>query len=425
MYSVAPTVFMLLQLFLDKGFSYVPPPDNVTIQCHNFRTVAYWNYSQPSLHPRFIVDLFPYGGREKNSRYLKPDSISESDSVTSCFNITHRHCNVSKLVLRSVRHGFYLNVTAVVGLNRSEPTASAEFTYNSNEFQDELCFLDFPPVNLSESDGMLKFEFPHPFDFYSEALRHVNDRKYYKSFTYEVLGQEKMRLDCERKKKGLCEGLVSAPGAQEKPCIRLKGTMNNIHIATAEEVCLQELNQTALTIQPPKAYSADNWSLILALAGAGAAVVVFTVCAGLVFRRKTKGSTAFPKIMASMLANPHSARRLLQPETDATSEVLSVAPRSDSEQESPDGQVPTGTLIPEEGSRFPIGTVIGRGGSFSEGQTYDGLGGSEQGSRSEEEEQENSACRGVESSGYDRPHVSLTFEISPGDRVQGYKLTQA
>uniref|UniRef100_A0A0E9SAG0 Uncharacterized protein n=1 Tax=Anguilla anguilla TaxID=7936 RepID=A0A0E9SAG0_ANGAN len=28
--------------------------------------------------------------------------------------------------------------------------------------------------------------------------------------------------------------------------------MNNIHIETAEEVCLQELNQTALTIQPPK-----------------------------------------------------------------------------------------------------------------------------------------------------------------------------
>ncbi|XP_064173334.1 interferon gamma receptor 1-like isoform X3 [Anguilla rostrata] len=310
MYSVAPTVFMLLQLFLDKGFSYVPPPDNVTIQCHNFKTVAYWNYSQPSLHPRFIVELFPYGSsREKNSRYLKPDSISESDSVKSCFNITHRHCNVSEPVLRSIQLGFYLNVTAVVGLNRSEPAASAEFTYNSNEFQEKLCFLDFPPVNLSKSGGMLKLEFRHPFDIYRKALRHVNDKKYYKSFTYEVLGQN-MRLVCERE-QGLCEELVSAPGAQEKPCIRLKGTMNNIHIETAEEVCLQELNQTALTIQPPKAYSADNWSLILALAGAGAAVVVFTVCAGLVFRRKTKGSTAFPKIMVRFcdLGSPSLSHR--------------------------------------------------------------------------------------------------------------------
>lgn len=406
MYSVAPTVFMLLQLFLDKSFSYVPPPENVTIECHNFRTVAYWNYSQPSLHPRFFVELFPYG--------------SNSQMVGSCLNITHRHCNVSELVLRSVQHGFYLNVTAVVGLNRSEPAASAEFTYNSNEFQEKLCFLDFPPVKLSESDGMLKLEFPHPFNAYSKALRNVDNKKYYKSFTYKVLGQENMPLVCE-KMRGLCENHVSAPGVQENPCIRLKGTMNNIHIATAEEVCLQKLNQTAPTIQPPK----GDLSLVLALVGAGAAMVVFAVCAGLVFRRKTKGSTTFPKIMASMLANPHSAKRLLQPETDATSEVLSVAPRSDSEQESPDGQVPTGTLIPEEGSRFPIGKVIGRGGSFSEGQTYDGLGGSEQGSRSEEEEQENSACRGVESSGYDRPHVSLTFEISPGDRVQGYKLAQA
>lgn len=38
----------------------VPPPENVTVHCHNLENVAYWNYSQLSLLPRFVVYVYGY-----------------------------------------------------------------------------------------------------------------------------------------------------------------------------------------------------------------------------------------------------------------------------------------------------------------------------------------------------------------------------
>ncbi|KAJ8360245.1 hypothetical protein SKAU_G00167700 [Synaphobranchus kaupii] len=394
-------------LFLDKVSSVVvPPPVNITVQCHNFRTVAYWNYSRLSLHPRFNVLLLPYKG--------------DPELLVNCCNITHRHCDVSKLP--SIRDSYYLKVTAVVGSVQSDPSESLQFTYNTNSKEEILCSLDFPSVNLSSSPGMLKLQFPHPFHFYKNALGHEK-KKYYKLFTYQVSReQENTSLECDGGK--LCTAEIRVPESQEKPCVMLRGMMNSVNVATAEEICLEPQKHGR---NNPKAVSpADELSLVLSLVMAAVFLVVGAVFGFLVFRRKTMGTSAIPKSMVSILAKPPLTWRLLRPESDVTTEVLSVAPSGDPVQEPPQEYNSTAdTLTPYERSRFPIGLETGHGSGFGLGQTYDRSGGSEQEHRSEEEQQESSDGRGVESSGYDRPHVSVALEISPGDPVQGYRPTQA
>ncbi|KAJ8248001.1 hypothetical protein GJAV_G00237040 [Gymnothorax javanicus] len=375
MRSLAATVLLAFLMILKEGFS-VPPPVNLTVQCHNLSVMAYWNYSQPSLQPNFTVKLIPYTG--------------DRQIVKTCANISHHHCDVSRLVLRSVLDSYYLNVTAVVGSEHSEDASSLEFTYNMNMVEDQHCSLDFPSANLSVWGDVLTLQFPHPWDVYRAALQQEKkNQKRYRKFSYLVHfpGQksESLKLECDWMRGGRgCERHLPVSEAQEKHCLTLEGRMNDILVASAEEICVE--NQPLPTRRPQE----DNLMAALAVVIAFVVLVVLAVIAILAYRRKTKGTSAIPKIVASLLASPHTAGRLLQPESDATSEVLSVDPRADPAPEAPQDCIAAGTPVPvpAEGSRFPIGVGAEHDSGSSPEPTCDGSGMREQERRSAEEEAE-------------------------------------
>ncbi|KAJ8250234.1 hypothetical protein COCON_G00221560 [Conger conger] len=394
MNCVAPTMFVVL-LFLEKSFSVeVPPPVNLTIECHNFITVAHWNYSQPSLHPHFLVKLLPYGG----------DPVHQS-----CVNTTHHHCDVSNLV--HVTESYFLSVKAEVGSGQSVVVQS-DFTYNRNLVESKHCSVEFPPVTLSvDARKMLKFQFRHPLDFYKRELWQVlkepkTKRTHYEEFTYNVLYGEdfsKMPFECHYA-KGLCEGYVPISEGQERLCIQLlDGELCDLVIAVSEKTCLDLQNTTTEPVTSPEGYySVVFWPVVAVVA-----LVVFTMVVFLLIRRKTNGTSAIHKIMTSVLAIPSSAGKLLQPESEVTSPVLSLDPQEDPVLDLPPDHLIAVTLDPQDRSRFPLGVEPGQ----DQGQTCD--------------RPEPRSVEEVESSGYDRPHVVLSVEMNPGDRVQGYKPTQA
>lgn len=399
MKGFASTVFVLF-MFLDEGFTAIPSPVNLNIQCHNFSVRAYWNYSQPSLQPSFTVELFRYGGERIN--------------VTNCWNIRRRHCDVSRLVLHSVKESYFVRVSAVVGSEQSAPAVSPEFTYNRNMVEEEHCLLDFPRVNMSVWRGELSLVFTHPWEVYREALRHEKTQKCkaFRKFSYSVhsrgQGKDSLRLDCEYRCKehgSVCEGRLLVSETLEKHCVTLEGVMNDIQVVTAEEICVGRLPPAARTGTPSRDAGSLDSSLAISLLVAVVVLVLLALIAVLAFRRKTRGTSAIPKMMASLLTGPHSAGRLLQPEPDVASEVQCMHPPADPAPDPPQDCSAADTLapIPPEGSRFPLGVEAEparRGGA----QDVD--------------------SPPVEFSGYDRPQV-LSVEIGPGDNVQGYESTQA
>ncbi|KAJ8372546.1 hypothetical protein AAFF_G00281510 [Aldrovandia affinis] len=387
-----------------KGFvifdvqKQVPRPDNVTVSCHNFQTVVYWNYSKPSLNTRFKVDVKSYG-----SGFL-PDH--------NCLNTMNHHCNLSSLVLRDIEESYSLNVSAVEGSNESEIAKSREFTYNKYRDEQILCLLDFPSVNLTVSHSVLKLQFLHPFYHYRiTALLPRGNKRAYKDFYYQVVtGKEGGSHDfiCKATKEP-CEQSILMPEEDTTHCLRLEGVMNNLKVIAAERICAK----------PQKIHEKMNVVYIVLCAVVPFAIIVVVAVFGvLVFKKQTnQDKSSLPKFLASFFTSQHSARPLLHPENEITSTVQSVA-------SSPEESVAnlltncgsSDDLTPGEGSRFCIGADVGQ----SLGGTFSGSGGSEQESRGNKVQGQDLCDIG--SSGYDRPQILL--EMSPGEQVEGYRPTQ-
>ncbi|XP_036403089.1 interferon gamma receptor 1-like [Megalops cyprinoides] len=376
------------------GFSEVPTPANVSILCHNFETVAHWNYPEPSLKPRFFVTVNGYRGGAKE--------------VEKCFNITHQHCNITHLILLSTEDSYFVTVTAAVGSNKSAGEESQEFTYNKNMVERILCTLDFPPVNLSISDGVMAVSFTHPFHIYRGALG--KKKKKDVDFSYSIFTEEEgeikeSKFNCETKE---CRENVPVPESEVRHCVEINGRLDSFFLTASEKNCYD-----------PRKNAGMNSTYIILFVAIGVLVAVFLAgIAMVVFRKLTRDSSSLPKMMASVISQSRIGGNTMQPESTSVSEVQ-VSPSGTTpllptaEDIAEDKPVVTGSTMPLDRSRFPIGEEGGSGGLTEScegsGQQFSGSG----------EEQEHS----IVSSGYDRP--KFTVEISPGDHAEAYRSAQA
>uniref|UniRef100_A0A8C7WCV5 Interferon gamma receptor 1-like n=1 Tax=Oncorhynchus mykiss TaxID=8022 RepID=A0A8C7WCV5_ONCMY len=312
--------------------SYVPPPVNVSVICHNFHNVIYWNYSEPSLQPQFNVEM--------TRKY--------SGAALVCSNTSLYHCDVSSFT-KVIEEGYRFILTAV-GQNTNSSEIS--FTYDDTVYPDLVdvqCSLDFPPVNISAvSDQIIKVQFIHPFHIYKYAII-KNERPDHKEFDYMVVTEDHLKqhnFACSYKQHHVCEAEIPVDGKMDRHCIKMKGKMNNVHVSAHQNICIEGKHgdsgpsYTALYIVIPIV-----------------AMVVIAFIVWLIYSKLTSGSFPQPKILASILSHIGSVRSLMLPERAILSEVQTGgSPLLQTPMESlPDETLTVFSTPQEEVLRLPIG----------------------------------------------------------------------
>ncbi|NP_001117888.2 interferon gamma receptor 1 precursor [Oncorhynchus mykiss] len=319
--------------------SYVPPPVNVSVICHNFHNVIYWNYSEPSLQPQFNVEM--------TRKY--------SGAALVCSNTSLYHCDVSSFT-KVIEEGYRFILTAV-GQNTNSSEIS--FTYDDTVYPDLVdvqCSLDFPPVNISAvSDQIIKVQFIHPFHIYKYAII-KNERPDHKEFDYMVVTEDHLKqhsFACSYKQHHVCEAEIPVDGKMDRHCIKMKGKMNNVHVSAHQNICIEGKHgdsgpsYTALYIVIPIV-----------------AMVVIAFIVWLIYSKLTSGSFPQPKILASILSHIGSVRSLMLPERAILSEVQTGgSPLLQTPMESlPDETLTVFSTPQEEVLRLPIGLKEWSGG---------------------------------------------------------------
>ncbi|KAI1886415.1 hypothetical protein AGOR_G00213780 [Albula goreensis] len=393
---VSLTIIVML-LFLTKASSIVPPPRNITVMCHNFETMVYWNHSDGAADVRFNVNIVSY-----RSMRLPVDS---------CWNTTERKCNVSSLILSKIQDNYHMSITALRGSAESQPAMSADFTYILDLKEELLCSVDFPPVNVSISDRLLKVRFINPYRHYRAAFR-KDKNQYNGKFQYTLIhanATDEYKFECQPREP-ICEGSIPLADGEETQCVMPKGNLKDIHFTAAEKICQETQKQIV---------KENQMNIVLYVLAPVVAFIFLATFVVLMSRRLTQTQSSIPKSMASWLTNPRPVGgSLLQPESEITSEVLSVEPSpSYSMVQEPHLQDATGsTTIDGGGSRFRIG-VVGDQSASEKGE--------QQQEEPEQKRHPEYDHRHWQSTDYDRTHVPVPMEMSPGDSVVGYTHTQS
>ncbi|XP_058648808.1 interferon gamma receptor 1-like isoform X1 [Onychostoma macrolepis] len=183
----------------------LPSPANVSIQCDSYGVEVRWEYPDLSQDVYFQVKV--------------KGEFSERNS-----NLTQKlHLNISSMLSEPAYNRYYVNVMAVRGGEKSEPTKSDAFSYNVYATAHIKCYLDFPEVKLSPKEGKLHVQFSNPLQLYrnSPALRGLTDNLVYCIETEE--GKNEVCETCQSKQNTSCETSVVFSEHRGEYCINLTG----------------------------------------------------------------------------------------------------------------------------------------------------------------------------------------------------------
>ncbi|XP_077080215.1 growth/differentiation factor 10b [Siphateles boraxobius] len=248
-------------LLCQCAFGFVPSATNVSVVCHNFVNVLYWNYSNPAEQLRFSVLVEPY---ESNSQTLGTSQM---------------HLDISNYSNKA-SDNYVVDVTAHVGQENSE-RASIKFTY-SKDFYDEKthkykCSLDFPAVNTSVHKDVIDVSFWHPSLLYEQAIQN-------EEFKYTITYDQETFSDSCFDDEELCIAKIPFNLSLAGQCVELKleGKIAAIPTHTSRNVCVPRLTPHT-----------DHTGLIMLLVGGG--FVLLSIIAGVVWVL-TKKWSKIPKL---------------------------------------------------------------------------------------------------------------------------------
>ncbi|KAK2896348.1 hypothetical protein Q8A67_010836 [Cirrhinus molitorella] len=240
--------FGVFYVLLFPVFGSAPSPTNISVVCHNFVNVLYWNYSNPTEQLKFSVNVDPY----------------ESDSQT--VDTTQTYLDISSYS-RDGGDDYFVSVTAHDGQEKSE-SVSIRFTYSKDYFDENKhkykCSLDFPAVNTSVHKDVIEASFQHPF-----LLHQQNILK--QEFMYTVtLDEHRVLYSCFEDEE-LCIAKIHLNQSADGQCVELKfkGTIAGIPSFTYRNICVSK--------QMPET---DKTGLITALIGGG--IVTLFIIMGVV-----------------------------------------------------------------------------------------------------------------------------------------------
>ncbi|RXN38399.1 interferon gamma receptor 1-like protein [Labeo rohita] len=345
----------------------LPSPTNVSLVCHNFVNVLYWNYSNPTEQLKFSVNIDPY--------------VSDSQTVDT----SQTYLDISNYS-RDAGDDYIVSVTAHDGPEKSE-SVSYKFTYSKDFFDKNKhkCSLDFPAVNTSVHKDVIKASFQHPFLLHKQDILK-------EEFTYTVTHDEKKFSYLCCVKDELCTAEIHLNESIAGQCEKLifDGKIAGIPSYTYRNVC--DHQQTAET---------DKTGLISALLGGG--TIMLLIMMGVVWLLCKKWSK-IPKI-------PEVLRSLIPGQSPTTQAELTDVSQMTSQRHTPQltGEsydplpIPLMKEVCEADTTVPTGdsTVVDLPEEVSEEDVND--------------DDSEGFCR---SSDYDSP--KFLQEMSPGDLTEGY-----
>uniref|UniRef100_A0AAY4CMT8 Fibronectin type-III domain-containing protein n=1 Tax=Denticeps clupeoides TaxID=299321 RepID=A0AAY4CMT8_9TELE len=100
--------------------TFLKPPSNLTVSCHNLKNVIYWNYTDPSVKPVFKVEIRQY----------------DSETMHTV-NITETSLDISSYT-DNIKTSYMVSVRAAVGFEVSE-VETAEFSYDTDLGVQQSC----------------------------------------------------------------------------------------------------------------------------------------------------------------------------------------------------------------------------------------------------------------------------------------------
>ncbi|XP_050981339.1 interferon gamma receptor 1-like [Labeo rohita] len=261
---------------------YVPSPTNVSVVCHNFVNVLYWNYSNPTEQLKFSVNIDPY--------------MSESQTADTF----QTYLDISSYS-RDASDDYSVSVTAHDGQEKSK-SVSITFTYSKDFFDESKhkykCSLDFPPVNASVHKDTIEVSFQHPFLLHKQSI--LNEE-----FGYTITHNEQKVSNSCFEDEDLC--IVDFPFNQSATgeCVQLKfeGEIAGILSYTYRNVCVPQ--QTPETSQA---------GLLAALLGGGTVMLFIFMGIVWLFWRKWSKIPPKPEFLCrspgqfnTMLVSPHES----------------------------------------------------------------------------------------------------------------------
>ncbi|KAK7140727.1 hypothetical protein R3I94_013112 [Phoxinus phoxinus] len=281
-------------LLCQCAFGFVPSATNVSVVCHNFVNVLYWNYSNPEqskTEQRFSVLVKPYEN--------DPRTVHTSQMYLDISNYSNE-----------VTDDYVVNVTAHVGPEKSEP-AAIRFTYTEDYYDakkhEYKCSLDFPAVNTSVHKDLIEVSFLHPSLYYDQDIL---DGEFKYSVTYD---QETFSDSCfEDDEQCITEIHLNQSVAGRCVELRFEGNIAAIPTHASKSVCVPLLTPHT-----------DHTGVIVGVLGGGL-VLLFTI-AGVVwlFSKKWSKIPKLPETLRSFISGQTTTGHLSQPECSPISPTAS------------------------------------------------------------------------------------------------------
>ncbi|KAF4090009.1 hypothetical protein AMELA_G00044890 [Ameiurus melas] len=271
--------------------STVRAPTNVSVTCHNFKNVLYWNYSEPELETAFNIQIQQYDGELKlahtNQTYL---DISE--------------------YTRDAENSYYIIVEAQPkGSDLDVSSDGIRFSYNEDLDSDFTCVVDFPLLEVSVSPHTVELSFKHP--YHAHNYESLNDEYLYEISFNQTLGEYSCFPDDD-----MCIADIHLIESLYGRCVivDIKGSVNSIPIEISKNVCGTGVPVTS-----------TDWTLIVTILVCSAFVLLFLILLGFVVYKKLTQPDSQSTIFSILKAIVNVPDRVIhEPEHPTLSEVRSV-----------------------------------------------------------------------------------------------------
>ncbi|XP_051945947.1 interferon gamma receptor 1-like isoform X2 [Xyrauchen texanus] len=357
------TMLLFFAFLCASVCGFVHPPTNISVDCHNFVNMLYWNYSKPAETLKFIIMIKSY----------------ERDSQT--VETSQTRLNISEYT-SDATDNYVATVMAHDGQEKSG-NVSTEFTYSLDysNYNTHKCSVDFPDVNMSVRKDVIEVSFLHPYYFYKQDFLKED-------FEFKVTHDRQESIyECFDDDDELCAADIHLNQSFVGQCIELhfEGKIAGIPTNAYRNVCVPHL-----PVETDKSYIT---------AVVGVVVVLLFIAGGFVWILCKKWSRIpqIPKNLRSFVTSPRLATTDNQPDQPILSAVMaeghtpllepSETPTiSPVEKDSSTVIIPTDTQVEVDHDTSGI--------SFVESEDYG------------------------KSSDYDSPKFLL--EMSPGELTHGY-----
>ncbi|XP_041959582.1 interferon gamma receptor 1 isoform X1 [Alosa sapidissima] len=201
----------------------IPGPENVTVDCDNFDTIVYWNYSDLLIGTLFQVEFKSDIGN-KNTFKTEAHHVN----ITSRLNNTNYAVYTIRIRAQNVTH-------------TSKFSSPVRFAFDNRMEGDIICNLDFPPVTLKYEYGDLTLSFQNPLHLYENtpALKYLKKNTdpnlETSNLSYEVVDQSNRATEftCPYE-KSVCAETLHISAKKDHYCVNVSGSIVRANVRAAK-----------------------------------------------------------------------------------------------------------------------------------------------------------------------------------------------